>query len=113
MSTIARRTAESPSKTEAGHRIRAKAAMFATNSPVNDKVTIHTKYEPDRTYVVAGPVPKGSVPDLLLWDTLEAYHYVRLQPLSETEDLLIVGGEDHRRGQANDMDQRFAHLAAC
>jgi glycine/D-amino acid oxidase-like deaminating enzyme/nitrite reductase/ring-hydroxylating ferredoxin subunit len=97
-------------ETEDGHTIRAKAAMFATNSPVNDKVTIHTKYVPDRTYVVAGPVPKGSVPDVLLWDTLEAYHYVRLQPLSETEDLLIVGGEDHRSGEANDMDERFAHL---
>jgi glycine/D-amino acid oxidase-like deaminating enzyme/nitrite reductase/ring-hydroxylating ferredoxin subunit len=97
-------------ETEAGHRIRAKAAMFATNSPVNDKVTIHTKYVPHRTYVVAGPVPKGAVPDVLLWDTLEAYHYVRLQPLSDAEDLLIVGGGDHRSGQADDMDQRFAHL---
>src|SRR5688572_23089473 len=83
-------------ETEAGSRIRAKAAMFATNSPVNDKVTIHTKMVPDRTYVIAGPVPKGAVPDLLMWDTLEAYHYVRMQPLSEGEDLLIVGGEDHR-----------------
>jgi hypothetical protein len=97
-------------ETEAGHKIRAKAALFATNSPVNDKVTIHTKMVPDRTYVVAGPVPKGSVPDLLIWDTLEAYHYVRLQPLGEAEDLLIVGGEDHRSGTANDMDERFAHL---
>jgi hypothetical protein len=62
--------------------------------------------------VIAGPVPKGSVPDLLIWDTLEAYHYVRLQPLDEAEDLLIVGGEDHRSGMANDMDKRFAHLEA-
>ena len=99
-------------ETELGYRIRAKAAMFATNSPVNDKVTIHTKMVPDRTYVIAGLVPKGSVPDLLIWDTLEAYHYVRLQPLGEAEDLLIVGGEDHRSGMANDMDERFAHLEA-
>jgi glycine/D-amino acid oxidase-like deaminating enzyme/nitrite reductase/ring-hydroxylating ferredoxin subunit len=99
-------------ETEAGPRIRAKAALFATNSPVNDKVTIHTKMVPDRTYVIAGPVPKGSVPDLLIWDTLEAYHYVRLQPMSDAEDMLIVGGEDHRTGTANDMDERFAHLEA-
>jgi len=99
-------------ETEAGPRIRAKAALFATNSPVNDKVAIHTKQIPDRTYAIAGPVPKGTVPDLLIWDTLEAYHYVRLQPLSGAEDLLIVGGEDHRTGMANDMDQRFAHLEA-
>ena len=99
-------------ETETGHHIRAKAALFATNSPVNDKVTIHTKQVPARTYVIAGPVPKGSVPDLLIWDMLEPYHYVRLQPLGEAEDLLIVGGEDHRTGTVNDMDQRFAHLEA-
>ena len=99
-------------ETGAGHRIRAKAALFATNSPVNDRVAIHTKQVPARTYVIAGPVPRGSVPDLLIWDTLEAYHYVRLQPLSEAEDLLIVGGEDHRTGTANDMDERFARLEA-
>jgi glycine/D-amino acid oxidase-like deaminating enzyme/nitrite reductase/ring-hydroxylating ferredoxin subunit len=97
-------------ETEAGAKIKAKAAVFATNSPVNDKVAIHTKQIPDRTYVIAGPVPKGSVPDALVWDTLDAYHYVRLQQLSEAEDLLIVGGEDHRSGMANDMDERFAHL---
>lgn len=96
--------------TENGLRIRAKTAVFATNSPVNDKVTIHTKQVPMRTYVVAGPVPKGSVPDMLIWDTLDAYHYVRMQPLSDAEDLLIVGGEDHRTGEATDMEQRLTHL---
>ena len=98
--------------TEAGPAIRAGAAVFATNSPTNDKVAIHTKQEPDRTYVVAGRVPDGSVADALLWDTLEAYHYVRLQPLGSGEQLLIVGGEDHRSGEANDMDERFARLEA-
>src|SRR3990170_4422881 len=93
--------AEVTIETEAGHRIRAKAALFATNSPVNDKVTIHTKMVPDRTYVIAGPVARGSVPDLLLWDTLDAYHYVRLQPLGEAGDLLIVGGEGDGRGRGN------------
>ena len=99
-------------ETESGPRITAKAAVFATNSPVNDKVTLHTKQVPDRTYVIAGPVPKGSVTDVLLWDTLDAYHYVRLQPLGSGDDLLIVGGEDHRTGEATDMDERFAHLHA-
>jgi glycine/D-amino acid oxidase-like deaminating enzyme/nitrite reductase/ring-hydroxylating ferredoxin subunit len=97
-------------ETEAGPKVRARAALFATNSPVNDKVTIHTKQVPYRTYALAGPVPTGSVPDQLIWDTLEAYHYVRLQPLGDNEDLLIVGCEDHRTGMADDMDERFAHL---
>ena len=98
-------------ETEAGPMIRARAAVFATNSPVNDKVTIHTKQLPDRTYVVAGRVPKGSVPDILLWDTYEAYHYVRIQELDDAHDVLIVGGEDHRSGEADDMDQRLGRLA--
>lgn len=98
-------------ETEQGAKIRASAAVFATNSPVNDKVAIHTKQIPDRTYVVASRVTKGSVPDILLWDTYEAYHYVRIQELDDSSDLLIVGGGDHRSGEAHDMDARLAQLA--
>ena len=97
-------------ETGTGHVIRAKAAVFATNSPVNDRIAIHTKQLPMRTYAIAGPVPARSVPDALLWDSLEAYHYVRLQPLDEEADLLIVGGEDHRSGTAKNMEARIAAL---
>ena len=96
--------------TEAGPVIRASAAVFATNSPTNDKVAIHTKQLPDRTYVVAGRVPKGSVADALVWDTYDAYHYVRIQPLGDTEDLLIVGGGDHKTGEMPDIEGRIAEL---
>lgn len=99
-------------KTEQGAAIRAAAVLFATNSPVNDVVKVHTKQVPMRTYVVAGRVPGGSIEDALVWDTLEAYHYVRLQPAGDGQDWLIVGGEDHRSGTANDMDERFTRLEA-
>lgn len=105
-------------ETEGGAKIRCGAAVFATNSPVNSKVTVHTKQVPYRTYVVAGRVPKGAVSDALVWGTWQKrgpdhfYHYVRLQPLGDEGDLLIVGGEDHRSGEADDMDQRFARLEA-
>ena len=95
---------------ENGARIRASAALFATNSPVNDVVTIHTKQAPQRTYVVAGRVPRGSAPDALVWDSLTYYHYARITPWDDGSDLLIVGGEDHQSGNANDMEARFAHL---
>lgn len=97
-------------ETERGPKIWAKAAVFATNSPTNDKVAIHAKQVPMRTYAIAGRVTKGSVPDALVWDTLEAYHYVRIQPLDDSADLLIVGGEDHRAGEENDMAVRLAAL---
>ena len=57
-------------RTEAGPSIRAGAVLFATNSPVNDMVKIHTKQIPMRTYAMAGRVPAGSVEDALIWDTL-------------------------------------------
>jgi glycine/D-amino acid oxidase-like deaminating enzyme/nitrite reductase/ring-hydroxylating ferredoxin subunit len=98
-------------ETEAGPKIRARAAVFATNSPTNNKVELHAKEMPMRTYVVAARVPKGSVPDVLVWDTLEAYHYVRIQEAGEGADWLIVGGEDHRSGEATDMDARIGALA--
>ena len=97
-------------RTDAGPTIRAGAALFATNVPVNDRVKVHTKQVPMRTYVIAGRVPSASVEDALVWDTLEPYHYVRLQPAGDGQDWLIVGGEDHRSGTANDMQDRFAKL---
>jgi glycine/D-amino acid oxidase-like deaminating enzyme/nitrite reductase/ring-hydroxylating ferredoxin subunit len=98
--------------TEAGPVIRAGAAVFATNSPTNNKVEIHSKQLPDRTYVIAGKVPKGSVPDALVWDTHDAYHYVRIQPLDDASDLLIIGGGDHRSGECEDIEGRIAELEA-
>jgi Rieske Fe-S protein len=54
-------------------------------------------------------VPRGSVADALFWDTGDPYQYARLQP-GDGEDILIVGGEDHKSGQAEDMPRRFAAL---
>ena len=95
--------------TEKG-KVRAQDVVFATNSPIGGSVTIHTKQAPYRTYVIAGRLPHGMLADALYWDTLDPYHFVRLQPLSEREDILIVGGEDHKSGEANDGDARFAAL---
>jgi Rieske Fe-S protein len=56
-------------------------------------------------------VPEGAVPRALYWDTLEYYHYVRLQP-APGGDVLIVGGEDHKAGQAHDQAERWGRLEA-
>jgi glycine/D-amino acid oxidase-like deaminating enzyme/nitrite reductase/ring-hydroxylating ferredoxin subunit len=93
-----------------GYKVTAAHIVVATNSPVNDFVAIHTKQFPYRTYVIGTKVPKGSLPHALWWDTGDQnskwvtapYHYIRLEELNETHDLLIVGGEDHKTGQANE-----------
>ncbi len=91
-----------------GFYVKADHIVVATNTPVNDWVTMHTKQWPYRTYVIAGKVPKGRLPYALWWDTgnmeskwiVEPYHYVRVEPYNELFDLLIAGGEDHKVGQA-------------
>ncbi len=93
--------------TSTGYRITAGSIVLATNSPINDIVTMHTKQAAYRTYVIAGPVPKDSVLRALWWDSgdkdsesrNEPYHYIRTQPLNDHHDLLMVGGEDHKTGQ--------------
>ncbi|OAP39959.1 2Fe-2S ferredoxin [Sinorhizobium glycinis] len=97
-------------RTQNGNEIRARAAVIATNSPINDWIAVHTKQAPYRTYVIAGRVPSGTVTDALYWDTLDPYHYVRLQPSGAEHDWLIVGGEDHKTGRANDQPERIARL---
>lgn len=97
-------------KTSNGVTVKARAVVVATNSPVNDRVVIHTKQAPYRTYVIGARVPRGSVPQVLLWDTSDPYHYVRVQGMSRTHDVLIVGGEDHKTAQADDADKRYRRL---
>jgi glycine/D-amino acid oxidase-like deaminating enzyme/nitrite reductase/ring-hydroxylating ferredoxin subunit len=107
-------------ETSHGATLTAGAVVVATNSPVNDTLAIHTKQAPYRTFVVGARVPRGSVPQILLWDTLDPYHYVRLQREDDGEgenesgvyDVLIVGGEDHKTGQEDDAEARFGRLEA-
>jgi glycine/D-amino acid oxidase-like deaminating enzyme/nitrite reductase/ring-hydroxylating ferredoxin subunit len=89
--------------------VSARHAVIATNSPINDRVAIHTKQAPYRTYAFAAPIPRGAAPDLLIWDTLDPYHYVRLHPAT-AHDILIVGGEDHKSGTEDDGGERIAAL---
>ncbi|HEX6622434.1 MAG TPA: FAD-dependent oxidoreductase [Pyrinomonadaceae bacterium] len=102
-------------KTADGFRVTASSIVVATNSPVNDLVAIHTKQAAYRSYVVGARVPRGSVPKILLWDTPDPYHYVRIQSVEgagagDAHDVLIVGGEDHKTGQAEDFEERYRRL---
>jgi glycine/D-amino acid oxidase-like deaminating enzyme/nitrite reductase/ring-hydroxylating ferredoxin subunit len=96
-------------KTTEGYTVRAQAIAVCTNTPVNDRVAVHTKQMPYRTYVIAGQVPSDYVTPALYWDDGDPYHYIRTQKL-DGSDYLIIGGEDHKTGQAFDFDSRFADL---
>ena len=105
-----------------GHTISASHVVVATNTPINDWVTMHTKQWPYRTYVIAAKIPKGTLPYAQWWDTgnqeskwvAKPYHYTRLEPFDDHHDLLIAGGEDHKTGQADEEhipeEQRYSNL---
>ena len=105
-----------------GFTIKANHIVVATNTPVNNLFTEHTKQHPYRTYVIGALLPKGSVEPALWWDTgdqeskwvTKPYHYARLQKYDDQNDLFIVGGEDHKTGQADaediTQDARYEHL---
>jgi glycine/D-amino acid oxidase-like deaminating enzyme/nitrite reductase/ring-hydroxylating ferredoxin subunit len=105
-------------ETHMGPVITAAAVVVATNTPINDRVAIHTKQAPYLTYAIGCSVPAGVIPKALYWDTgvpsqerPAPYHYIRLAPADDGHtELLIVGGEDHKTGQADDSTERHARL---
>jgi glycine/D-amino acid oxidase-like deaminating enzyme/nitrite reductase/ring-hydroxylating ferredoxin subunit len=98
-------------ETQSGRIVKSDAIVMATNTPVNDLVAIHLKQAAYRTYAIGARIPSDSVPDALYWDTQDPYHYIRLQPWDDGFDMLIIGGEDHKTGQADDTEDRHARLA--
>jgi len=99
--------------TASGYTIQAGAIVVATNTPVNDRIAIHTKQAPYTTYVIGARIPRDSVPAMLLWDApadlWDPYHYIRIERAGD-HDVLIVGGEDHKTGQQHDGQQRWGKL---
>jgi glycine/D-amino acid oxidase-like deaminating enzyme/nitrite reductase/ring-hydroxylating ferredoxin subunit len=104
-------------KSTDGYRIEAKNIVIATNAPIVDKTSkIYEKQTAYRTYVIGARIKKGSVPKALYWDTgdstsknvVSPYHYVRTQKIENDDkyDLLIVGGEDHATGNAQEVGEK-------
>ncbi|HXK39222.1 MAG TPA: FAD-dependent oxidoreductase, partial [Candidatus Paceibacterota bacterium] len=94
-------------KTGDGRIVTAGSIVLATNYPIMSKM--FAKLPAYRTYAIGVRIPKGSVEKVLLWDTGDPYHYIRIQE-EDGYDVLIVGGEDHRTGQANNGEERFQNL---
>ena len=97
-----------------GHVVSAEAVVTATNNPFEGGTHLHNKVAAYITYAFAAEVPKGSAAYGLYWDTEDPYHYVRYQPgaAGENFDSIIVGGEDHKTGQADDQPERWDRLKA-
>ena len=98
-----------------GHWVSCDDIVLATHNPLMGIAsmpmasTFQTKLALYTSYVVAGRVPRGTVPDALFWDTGDPYRYIRLEAHRD-HDLLIVGGEDHKTGQVEDTRECFERV---
>jgi glycine/D-amino acid oxidase-like deaminating enzyme len=95
-------------KTEDGHTVSASDSIMATCVPLH-KLSIVAQMEFHRTYCIAIKVPKGYVEDCLLYDSEEAYKYIRLTECDAENDYMIVGGCDHKVGQ----EETTGRLEVC
>ena len=102
-----------------GGRITCDAVVVATNTPAVSRVLVHARQAAYLTYAVGTVVPPDAIPRALYWDTADPYHYVRLHTLparavggtgDRPVEVLIVGGEDHKVGQADDAEARWSRL---
>jgi glycine/D-amino acid oxidase-like deaminating enzyme/nitrite reductase/ring-hydroxylating ferredoxin subunit len=111
--------AEDPRSVSAnGYQVSCDDLVIATHTPLVGNqglmgaTLFQTKLALYTTYVVAGRVAKDTLPDVLLWDTTDPYHYYRIEPHADF-DLVIYGGEDHKTGQEPATARRFARLERC
>lgn len=98
-----------------GHSIRCQQIVIATHTPLVGvggmlgAALFQTKLALYTSYVIAGRVRKGVVPDALWWDTADPYRYLRVEP-HDDHDVLIFGGEDHKTGQVSDTSACYDRL---
>lgn len=98
-----------------GHRITCGTIVLATHTPLTGTtgmipaMLFQTKLALYTSYVITARVPRGVVPDALMWDTADPYHYLRLEPRGD-HDLIVFGGQDHKTGQAEDTNVCFDRL---
>jgi glycine/D-amino acid oxidase-like deaminating enzyme/nitrite reductase/ring-hydroxylating ferredoxin subunit len=98
-----------------GHTVTCDDVVIATHNPLagfrgmTGATLFQTKLALYTSYVIAGRVAPGVVPDALWWDTGDPYQYVRVEP-HESHDVVIFGGVDHKTGQEEDTEARYRHL---
>jgi glycine/D-amino acid oxidase-like deaminating enzyme/nitrite reductase/ring-hydroxylating ferredoxin subunit len=101
--------------TARGHRISCGYLVVATHNPIVGTsgllpaTLFQTKLALYTSYVVAGTLPAGTLPEGSFWDTKDPYDYLRVHR-DGRHDVAILGGEDHKTGQGEDPQGCFRKL---
>lgn len=98
-----------------GHAVTCEDVVIATHNPLvgfggmAGATMFQTKLALYTSYVIAGRVARGVVPDALWWDTADPYQFLRVEPHRD-HDVVIFGGEDHKTGQQEDTEACYRRL---
>lgn len=98
-----------------GHTIRFRDVVVATHIPLQGRggslgsAMFQTKLVHHTTYAVAARIPGDAIGELIWSDTADPFRYLRISR-TDSGMLAILGGEDHKTGQAEDPGERFARL---
>jgi glycine/D-amino acid oxidase-like deaminating enzyme/nitrite reductase/ring-hydroxylating ferredoxin subunit len=98
-----------------GHTVACEDIVIATHNPLvgfagmTGATLFQTKLALYTSYVIAGRLARGLVPDALWWDTADPYHFLRVEPQRD-HDVVIFGGEDHKTGQQDDTEACYRRL---
>jgi glycine/D-amino acid oxidase-like deaminating enzyme/nitrite reductase/ring-hydroxylating ferredoxin subunit len=97
------------------HRITCGYVVVATHTPLMGKTNLaaatllQTKLALYTTYAVGGRLPADDTVAASFWDTSDPYSYLRIERRRD-HNYAILGGQDHKTGQADDPRQCYEHL---
>jgi glycine/D-amino acid oxidase-like deaminating enzyme/nitrite reductase/ring-hydroxylating ferredoxin subunit len=98
-----------------GHAVQCDHVVIATHVPLQgtrstlSAALLQTKLALYSTYAIGAEVPKGTIPEMLWWDTADPYLYLRVEK-RDSHDYVILGGEDHKTGQETDTELPYRRL---
>ncbi len=97
------------------HHISYQQVFIATHVPLQGAASmlsstlLQTKLAGYTTYAVEAELAEEIVPEALWWDTADPYFYFRIDKV-DGRARIIAGGEDHKTGQEEDTDGKYAAL---
>ncbi|MDX2185364.1 MAG: FAD-dependent oxidoreductase [Opitutaceae bacterium] len=109
-------TDDPPTVRSGQFQVQGRLLLVATHEPITGIAPVlktlltQTKLAPYTTYVLGAKLPPGSQKPALFWDTVDPYHYLRIDSYPEF-DYAILGGADHKTGQEQDTELPYAKLA--
>jgi Rieske Fe-S protein len=99
----------------AGYTIHCNYVVIATHVPLQgatgtvSAALFQTKLAPYSTYAIGARIPSKTVPQASFWDTADPYFYLRIDR-HKRYDYAILGGADHKTGQARDPEHHYAQV---